>query len=118
VCEVGTRYEGLIKGPDDTNVLAAGPKLTKINFEEPERPATRAFENLDAWLLPRERLTMEVMANDQGPLRTRIIEIVSPIGKGQRLFDRGAAGLSLKRFCLKISPSIEKTTLSCIDRVC
>ena len=62
-------------------------QVSKINFEEPEKSRHKiAFDNLIP-LYPDKQLIMEVeMAKpDKKPdLTPRLIDLVSPIGKGQR----------------------------------
>ncbi|NOR32533.1 MAG: transcription termination factor Rho, partial [Sulfitobacter sp.] len=80
----GDTIEGLIKAPDDTERYFALTEVTKINFEEPEKARHKvAFENLTP-LYPDERLTMEVNDPTVKDRSSRIIDLVSPIGKGQR----------------------------------
>ena len=80
----GDTIEGLIKAPDDAERYFALTDVTKINFEEPEQARHKvAFENLTP-LYPDERLTMEVDDPTIKDRSSRIIDLVSPIGKGQR----------------------------------
>ena len=80
----GDTIEGLIKAPDDTERYFALTEVTKINFEAPEKARHKvAFENLTP-LYPDERLTMEVDDPTIKDRSARIIDLVSPIGKGQR----------------------------------
>ena len=80
----GDTIEGLIKAPDDAERYFALTDVTKINFEEPEKARHKvAFENLTP-LYPDERLTMEVDDPTIKDRSSRIIDLVSPIGKGQR----------------------------------
>jgi transcription termination factor Rho len=80
----GDTIEGLIKAPDDTERYFALTEVTKINFEAPEKARHKvAFENLTP-LYPDERMTMEVADPTVRDRSARIIDLVSPIGKGQR----------------------------------
>lgn len=80
----GDTIEGLIKAPDDSERYFALTEVTKINFEEPEKARHKvAFENLTP-LYPDERMTMEVADPTVKDRSARIIDLVSPIGKGQR----------------------------------
>ncbi|MBD3665229.1 transcription termination factor Rho [Sulfitobacter sp. TSTF-M16] len=80
----GDTIEGLIKAPDDTERYFALTDVTKINFEEPEKARHKvAFENLTP-LYPDERLNMEVQDPTIKDKTARVIDLVSPIGKGQR----------------------------------
>src|SRR5690606_24597483 len=58
--------------------------LTRINFEDPERAKHKVhFDNLTP-LYPDERLKMEIEDPTIKDRSARIIDLVSPIGKGQR----------------------------------
>ena len=80
----GDTIEGLIKAPDDNERYFALLGVTQINFEEPEKARHKvAFENLTP-LYPDERLTMETEDPTVKDRSARIIDLVAPIGKGQR----------------------------------
>ncbi len=80
----GDTIEGLIKAPDDTERYFALTEVTKINFEEPEKARHKvAFENLTP-LYPDERLKMEFEDPTVKDRSSRIIDLIAPIGKGQR----------------------------------
>jgi len=80
----GDTVEGEIRSPKDGERYFALLKVNKINFEDPEMARhTVHFDNLTP-LYPESRLNME---NDDPTLKdrsARIIEIVAPLGKGQR----------------------------------
>ena len=59
--------------------------MNKINFDEPDKGKTIAFDNLTP-LYPNERIKLEVETTRlKKPDNTaRLIDLVSPIGKGQR----------------------------------
>ena len=70
--------------PDDNERYFALVNVSKINFEDPERARHKiAFDNLTP-LYPDERLKMEVEDPTIKDRSARIIDLVSPIGKGQR----------------------------------
>jgi transcription termination factor Rho len=80
----GDTIEGVIKAPDDAERYFALTNATRINFEDPERVKHKiAFDNLTP-LYPDERLTMETDDPATKDRSARIIDLVSPIGKGQR----------------------------------
>lgn len=80
----GDTVEGEIRGPKDGERYFALLKVSKINFEEPEVIRHRInFDNLTP-LYPDEKLNMEFDDPTGKELTGRVIEIVSPLGKGQR----------------------------------
>ena len=83
----GDTVEGEIRSPKDAERYFALLQVNKINFEEPEKGRNKiAFDNLTP-LYPNERITLEVEAEkiEKKPDNTaRLIDLVSPIGKGQR----------------------------------
>ena len=83
----GDTIEGEIRGPKDNERYFALLKVDKINFDNPEKARNKiAFDNLTP-LYPDEQLKMEVEKNkiEKKPDQTaRLIDLVSPIGKGQR----------------------------------
>jgi transcription termination factor Rho len=83
----GDTVEGEIRSPKDAERYFALLQVTKINFEEPEKGRNKiAFDNLTP-LYPNERITLEVELDtiEKKPDNTaRLIDLVSPIGKGQR----------------------------------
>ena len=80
----GDTIEGIIKAPEDTERYFGMTKVEKINFENPDRARHKvAFENLTP-LYPDERLNMELADPTTKDRSARIIDLVAPIGKGQR----------------------------------
>jgi transcription termination factor Rho len=83
----GDSVEGEIRGPKDAERYFALLKVNKINFDEPEQGKNKiAFDNLTP-LYPNERIKLEVETTkiEKKPDNTaRLIDLVSPIGKGQR----------------------------------
>jgi len=83
----GDSVEGEIRGPKDNERYFALLKVDKINFDNPEKARNKiAFDNLTP-LYPDEQLKMEVEKSktEKKPDQTaRLIDLVSPIGKGQR----------------------------------
>ena len=83
----GDSVEGEIRGPKDGGRYFALLKVNKINYEEPEKVRNKiAFDNLTP-LYPDERIKLEIETDtiEKKPDNTaRLIDLVSPIGKGQR----------------------------------
>ena len=83
----GDTVEGPIRAPKDGERYFALLQVNKINFEEPEKTKHKiAFDNLTP-LYPNKQVTLEVETNkvEKKPdLTARLIDLVSPIGKGQR----------------------------------
>jgi len=73
-----------MRAPEDSERYFALVDVSKINFEEPERARHKiAFDNLTP-LYPDERLTMEIEDPTIKDKTMRVIDLVAPIGKGQR----------------------------------
>ena len=80
----GDTVEGYIRGPKEGERYFALVKVNSINFEEPKNARTKVhFDNLTP-LYPDSSLNMEVVEKDKKDLSDRVIDIVSPLGKGQR----------------------------------
>jgi len=83
----GDTVEGEIRSPKDAERYFALLQVNKINFEDTEKGRNKiAFDNLTP-LYPNERITLETESNkiEKKPDHTaRLIDLVSPIGKGQR----------------------------------
>ncbi|HGG65033.1 MAG TPA: transcription termination factor Rho [Rhodobacteraceae bacterium] len=80
----GDTIEGLIRAPDDNERYFAMTKVTKINFEDPEKNKHKInFDNLTP-LYPDERFNLELDDPTVKDKSARIIDLVAPIGKGQR----------------------------------
>ena len=78
----GDRVEGQIRAPKDNERYFALLKVNKINFDEPEKVKHRInFDNLTP-LYPQTKIKLE--CGDKKDNTTRIIDLVSPLGKGQR----------------------------------
>ena len=80
----GDTVEGYIRGPKEGERYFALVKVNLINFEDPKNMRTKVhFDNLTP-LYPDEALTMEILDTEKKDLSDRIIDIVAPLGKGQR----------------------------------
>ena len=80
----GDSINGEIRTPKDGERYFALVKVDKVNDEPPENSKNKIlFENLTP-LFPNERFVMERDIKSEENLTGRIIDIVAPIGKGQR----------------------------------
>ena len=80
----GDTVEGVIRAPGENERYFALTRVEKINFEDPEKARHKvAFDNLTP-LYPNERLKMELDDPTVKDRSARIIDLVAPIGKGQR----------------------------------
>lgn len=80
----GDSISGKIRPPKDSERYFALLKVDEVNFNKPENSKHKIlFENLTP-LFPDERLTLETGNGSTEDLTGRIIDLVSPIGKGQR----------------------------------
>jgi len=81
----GDTVEGEIRGPKDGERYFALLKVETINFEDPEAVKHRInFDNLTP-LYPNEKLTFELPFDpDHKDNTPRVIDLISPMGKGQR----------------------------------
>jgi transcription termination factor Rho len=80
----GDSIEGVIAAPRETERYFSMTKVTRINFDDPERARHKVhFDNLTP-LYPDERFKMEVDDPTLKDRSARIIDLVAPIGKGQR----------------------------------
>jgi len=110
----GDTVEGVIKEPNDSERYFALTAVERINFEEPEKARHKvAFENLTP-LYPDERLNMEVKSeNNTKDRSSRIIDLVSPIGKGQRSLIVAPPRTGKTVLLQNIANSIEKNHPEC-----
>ena len=80
----GDTVEGEIRGPKDGERYFALTKLMSVNFDDPDAVRHRVnFDNLTP-LYPDERLKMEIEDPTIKDKSGRVLDLVSPIGKGQR----------------------------------
>jgi transcription termination factor Rho len=80
----GDTVEGEIRSPRDGERYFAMIKVTRINFEEPDRLRHRInFDNLTP-LYPEEKIQLELEDPTRKDLTTRVIDLITPLGKGQR----------------------------------
>ena len=83
----GDTVEGEIRAPKDQERYFALLKVNKINFEDPEKTKHKInFDNLTP-LYPDEKIKLEIektKIEKKIDVTARVIDLVSPIGKGQR----------------------------------
>jgi transcription termination factor Rho len=80
----GDTVSGKIRPPKDSERYFAMLKVGEINFEPPENAKSKVlFENLTP-LHPNERLPLEMGNGSTEDMTARVIDLCSPIGKGQR----------------------------------
>ena len=80
----GDTVSGLIRPPKEGERYFALLKVGQINHDAPENARSKVlFENLTP-LFPKDRLTLEQGNGSTEDLTARIIDMVAPIGKGQR----------------------------------
>jgi len=108
--KTGDSVSGNIRPPKDGERYFALLKIDQINFEPSDKTKNKvAFENLTP-LFPEERIIMESGNGTTEDLSARIIDLVSPTGKGQRglIVSPPKAGKTL--LMQSIAHSIEKNS--------
>jgi transcription termination factor Rho len=82
--KTGDTVQGPIRGPKEGERYFALLKVNTINFEDPEKIRHKShFDNLTP-LYPDERFKMEIDVPTSKDLSSRVIDLVAPLGKGQR----------------------------------
>ncbi len=80
----GDTVAGKIRPPKDGERYFALLKVAEINFDRPEHAKNKIlFENLTP-LFPQDRLVLEMGNGSKEDLTARVIDLIAPIGKGQR----------------------------------
>jgi transcription termination factor Rho len=80
----GDTVEGQIRSPRDGERYFALLKVTGINFAEPDQLRHRInFDNLTP-LYPEEKIELELNDPTKKDLTTRVLDLITPLGKGQR----------------------------------
>jgi transcription termination factor Rho len=83
----GDTVEGEIRAPKDQERYFALVKVNKINFEDPEKTRNKInFDNLTP-LYPNQKIKLEIESKKpekNQDVTARVIDLVAPIGKGQR----------------------------------
>ncbi|QBK29262.1 transcription termination factor Rho [Roseitalea porphyridii] len=82
--KTGDTVQGTIRAPKDGERYFALLKVNTINFDDPERIRHKShFDNLTP-LYPDSRINMEIENAQTKDLSSRVIDLVAPLGKGQR----------------------------------
>ncbi|MGF9695099.1 MULTISPECIES: transcription termination factor Rho [unclassified Rhizobium] len=82
--KTGDTVEGPIRGPKEGERYFALLKVNTINFDDPEKIRHKVhFDNLTP-LYPNDRFRMELDIPTSKDLSARVIDLVAPLGKGQR----------------------------------
>ena len=107
----GDTVEGEIRQPKDSERYFALLKVTTINFTSPEKVRNKInFDNLTP-LYPNDRIHLEIDSSSpeakKKNMSTRIMELVSPIGKGQRALIVSPPRTGKTVFLQSIAHSIE-----------
>jgi transcription termination factor Rho len=107
----GDTVEGEIRQPKDNERYFALLKVTTINFESPDKIRNKInFDNLTP-LYPNDKIQLEMDSSDPAikkkNMSTRIMELVSPIGKGQRALIVSPPRTGKTVFLQSIAHSIE-----------
>ena len=80
----GDTVEGEVRAPKDGERYVAITRLIKVNFDDPDAVRHRVnFDNLTP-LYPNERLRLDTLDPTVKDKSARVIDLVSPQGKGQR----------------------------------
>jgi len=109
----GDTVEGVIQAPAENERYFAITEVRRINFEDPERARHKiSFDNLTP-LYPDERLKMEVEDPTIKDRSARIIDLVAPIGKGQRSLIVAPPRTGKTVILQNIANSIEKNHPEC-----
>jgi len=109
----GDTVDGVISAPNNAEKYFAITKVSLINFEDPEKARHKInFDNLTP-LYPDERLTLEVEDPTIKDRTARIIDLVAPIGKGQRSLIVAPPRTGKTVILQNIANSIEKNHPEC-----
>ncbi|MBU1539658.1 MAG: transcription termination factor Rho, partial [Alphaproteobacteria bacterium] len=104
----GDTIHGAVRGPREGERYFALLKVDTINFEDPETVKTKVlFDNLTP-LYPEERLHMEIQDPTLKDRSGRVIDIVAPLGKGQRCLIVAPPRVGKTVMLQNIAKSIEK----------
>ena len=77
----GDTVSGQVRPPKEGERYFALIKVEAVNFEHPDKARNKIFFDNLTPLYPDERLTLET---EQGNLSARVLDLLTPIGKGQR----------------------------------
>ena len=80
----GDSIDGQIRAPKEGERYFALLRVNTINFDEPEKTRHKInFDNLTP-LYPEDMLALEVETAEKGDSSARVIDLIAPLGKGQR----------------------------------
>ena len=79
--QTGDTVSGQIRAPKDGERYFALLKVNEVNFESPEVAKAKVLFDSLTPLYPEQRF---LLATESGPLTTRVIDLIAPVGKGQR----------------------------------
>ncbi len=109
----GDTVEGQIRSPKEGERYFALLKVNQINFEDPDKARHKVhFDNLTP-LYPDERFKMEVENVGGKDLSARVIDIVAPLGKGQRALITAPPRTGKTVFLQNIAKSITSNHPEC-----
>lgn len=109
----GDSVDGAIRAPKEGERYFALTGVTLVNFEDPENVRHKiAFDNLTP-LYPDERLTMELPDPTVKDRSGRIIDIVAPLGKGQRCLIVAPPRVGKTMMLQNIAKSVEANHPEC-----
>lgn len=109
----GDTISGVMQAPREEERYFSMTNVESINFEEPEKARHKvAFDNLTP-LYPDERLKMEIEDPTIKDKSARIIDLVAPIGKGQRSLIVAPPRTGKTVLLQNIATSIEKNHPEC-----
>src|ERR1700748_3299252 len=111
----GDSVEGGVRSPREGERYFALVKVDSVNFESPDNVRHKvAFDNLTP-LYPEERLTMEIDDPTLKDRSGRVIDVVAPLGKGQRCLivapPRVGKTVMLQNIAKSIEPNHPETFL-------
>lgn len=116
--KTGDTVEGPIVEPGENERYFALMDVSSINFEDPEKARQKVhFDNLTP-LYPEERLLMESQDPTKKDRSGRVIDIVSPIGKGQRALIVAPPRTGKTVLLQNIAAAIEENHPECYLLVC
>lgn len=109
----GDTIEGVIQAPAENERYFCMTKVTQINFDDPEKVRHKVhFDNLTP-LYPDERFHLELDDPTVKDRSSRVIDIVSPLGKGQRALIVAPPRTGKTVLMQNIANSIEKNHPEC-----
>jgi len=100
----GDTVSGQVRQPKDGERYFALIKVEAVNFEHPEVARTKIFFDNLTPLYPQERIKLEV----GGDMASRVMDLVTPMGKGQRALIVAAPRTGKTMLLQSIAHSVEK----------